>query len=129
MDQVANGSTQRNIERPGTEDGGTTLRPRRRHGWRVAAEPVHRPVGERHIGLHAVVRPIRAHRLDADAREADLTMVVEHPEAHRVAHLGVGGALGEHLLPVRIDAPGQVGCHVIFSCHVFLFTQRSAWAT
>ena len=86
----------------------------------LVAESIHPAVGEGDVDLHAVLLPVRGDRLDADARQADLPAVVEHPEAHRIPHLGVGRPLGEHVLPGRVDAPGQVNCHVsaYLSCAV-----------
>ena len=57
--------------------------------------------------------------------------VVEHPEAHRVVHLGVGRALTEHMVAGGVDPAGEIGCHhspfhdtVSARC-----THCSAWAT
>ncbi len=53
-----------------------------------------------------------ADRLDPDSRESDLTLVVDDPEAHRVAHLRVVRALGEDEFAGWVDPTGQVDGHI-----------------
>ena len=99
-------------ERPGSQYGRVAVRTRGGRGA-IVAQAVDTPIRKGDVDLEPMGLPVRGHRLDPDPCEADLPAVVRDPHAHRVAHLGVVGALREHVLPGGVDAPGQIDCHVV----------------
>ena len=98
-------------ERPGAEHRRSTFRAHGRPCLPVLPQAERSAVGEGDVRLEPVGVPARGDRLDPDSGQAHLAAVVEDPEAHRVAHLGVVRAFDEDVLVLGVHAAGEVNAH------------------
>src|ERR1700742_5253383 len=98
-------------ESAGAEHGRTPVGPIDRPTKTVVTQPEHPPVRKGDVDLDVVRSPVRRNGLNSDARQSHCAMVVDDPEAHRVAHFRIVGLAGEYLLTRRVDATGQINCH------------------
>ena len=77
-----------------------------------APEPEHAPVAECNVHLELVGVPAGRERLDGEPRQANVTAIIGHPHVHGVAHVGVVGAIREHVLPRCGKPASEIDRHV-----------------
>ncbi|RZJ97965.1 MAG: hypothetical protein EOO76_17820 [Novosphingobium sp.] len=63
------------------------------------------------IELKAVAVPTVALRFDADAREGEVAIVLVEPDRRALAHLGIVGPLGEHVVDLGLKPAGPRSAH------------------
>ena len=115
MVHVSNGFTHRNASPPAPSTVGLALGSFGGQRRTIAAKPVHPPVRKGDVDLDVVVVPVGGDGFDPDARETDVTAIVHGPEADRVPHLGILGALRKDEFAGRVDSAGQIGGHWFLS--------------
>ena len=98
-------------ERACTEAPGLAVRAGRVMDGTRAQHVVHAPIGEGHVDLNVVGLPLVRHRLDPDARQADLEIVIPYPGIHRLAHLSLVGLRGPDEAELVVEAAGQIDRH------------------